>query len=80
MDSSEQLQGKQFITTSQGTISLTTWHLNYSYLLFVLNNSSVNLKYDNEEEKYVNNQHKTHYLGKTIESKSSCSYFSGSSP
>jgi len=80
MDSSELLEGKQFITTSKGTIRPTTWHLNCSYLLLVLNNLGVNLKSYTEEEKYVYNQHKTHYLGKIMESNSSSSYFSGSSP
>jgi hypothetical protein len=55
----------------------------YAYKQFkypVPNVLSVNLKSDTEEEKYVHNQHKTHYLGKIMESKSSSSYFSGSSP
>jgi hypothetical protein len=50
MASSELLEGKQLITTSEGTISPTTWHLNCSYLLLVLSNLSVDLKSDTEDE------------------------------
>jgi len=59
MDSSGLLEGKQFITTSEGTISPTTWHLNCSYLLLVLNNFSVNLTLRRKSMYISNTRHIT---------------------